>query len=267
MEFAQRYADSPAFKGISLRLMTWANPGLNNFHSLDWGYEDFTVGLFEKETNIKVPVDSSSPDRFKRRYEWLCANAKAEGIGWRCSKIAEIYTEICQQIQKVRPDLVVYSDVFGGFKNWREAGLAPDLLGHIEGLQIVQANSGYGRRAYTYRGPLADAKLRDNLICPERLLGFDSPLTGNSFLFGAGYFEATEVVIPPESLGYPEGTKRTWMSGVVNPPHPPNWRGSSHSSHHHGWSAPRAYPASPLAADINHLCRQRRLPRCTRHPV
>jgi len=197
--------------------MTWANPGLNNFHSIEWGYEDSTVELFEKETGIKVPADASSPDRFKARYEWLCANAKAEWVAWRCRKIAEIYAEICGRLRKVRPDLVVYSDVFGGFKDWREAGLDPELLGRIEGLQIVQADSGYGRRAYTYLGPLADARLRDSLIRPERLLGFDSPLTGNAFLFGAEYFEATEVVVTPESLGYPEGTPRTWMSGVVNP--------------------------------------------------
>lgn len=216
-EFARRYADTPAFKGISLRLMTWANPGLNNFHSLDWGYDDFTLALFEKETGIRVPSSPDASNRFHARYDWLCTHAKAQWIAWRCQKIAEIYRDICACVRKVRPDLVVYSDVFTGFENWQEAGLDPALLTTIEGLQMVQADSSYGRRAYTYRGPLADAKLRDSLIDPKRLLGFDSEQSGNAFLFGAGYFEATEVVIPPEALGYPAGTPRTWMSGVVNP--------------------------------------------------
>jgi hypothetical protein len=43
------------------------------------------------------------------------------------------------------------------------------------------------------------------------------PRGASAFLFGSAYFEATEVVIPPELLGFPAGTTRTWMSGVVNP--------------------------------------------------
>lgn len=49
---AGRYKDSPAFRGVCLRLMSWVDPGLNNFRSLDWGCDDYTVGLFEKETGL-----------------------------------------------------------------------------------------------------------------------------------------------------------------------------------------------------------------------
>src|SRR5262249_34279043 len=55
-ELAQRYRDSPAFAGISVRLWQWANPGLNHFHSLDWGYGELDFGLFAKETGVAPPA-------------------------------------------------------------------------------------------------------------------------------------------------------------------------------------------------------------------
>src|SRR5215472_10788841 len=46
VELAKRYADSPAFAGVSVRLWQWANPGLDHFHSLDWGYGEVAFGRF-----------------------------------------------------------------------------------------------------------------------------------------------------------------------------------------------------------------------------
>ena len=55
-ELADRYKDSPAFKGVALRLMAWQFASWQTFPSIHYGYEDYTVQLFEKETGIKVPV-------------------------------------------------------------------------------------------------------------------------------------------------------------------------------------------------------------------
>ena len=61
-----RYKDSQALRGVSLRLINWQNTGLNNFLSLDWGYDDLTVGLFEKETGISTGVKTDdNPQRFR----------------------------------------------------------------------------------------------------------------------------------------------------------------------------------------------------------
>ncbi len=213
-EFADRYKDSPAFRGVSLRLMAWANPGLNNFHSLDWGYDDLTVGLFEKETGLSTGARADDPKRFRARYDWLTANARGAWIAWRCRKIAELHAAIRDRVRRARPDLTVYLNNFGF---GQEAGIDPQLLGALGGVVLVHAGHAYGRRAYTYEGPLADPERRDRLLDPAALFALRSAEGRTAFLFGAGYFEATERVVPPESLGFPEGTKRTWMSGVVNP--------------------------------------------------
>ncbi|MFA6293046.1 MAG: hypothetical protein WC637_14760, partial [Victivallales bacterium] len=214
-EFVDRYKDSPSLQGVSLRLMTWVNPALNNFHSLDWGYDDYTIGLFEKETGINIPVKTAGADRFKARHAWLMANAKDKWITWRCEKIADLYRKICERVKKARPDLCVYSGIFGGFPNdLRETGIDTKLLTAIDGVRLVNALHGYGRRQHSEMGTQSE---RDNLLSPAVLNALCSPGKLSGYLFGAGYFEATEAVVPPEAIGLPANSKRTWMSGVVNP--------------------------------------------------
>ena len=100
-EFVDRYKDSQALRGINLRLMKWSNTGLNNFLSLDWGYDDLTVGLFEKETGISTGVNTDdNPQRFHARYDWLMAHARDPWIEWRCRKIADIYTRIRDRVRR-----------------------------------------------------------------------------------------------------------------------------------------------------------------------
>ena len=214
-EFAERYKDSPAFRGVSLRLMGWANPALNNFHSLDWGYDDLTVGLFEKETGLRTGVKPDDPRRFSLRHEWLMANAREKWIDWRCEKIAQLFAAARDRVRQSRPDLKVYANHCGDLD--RESGIDPQRLGALDGVVLVNARHGYGRRAYTYEGYLADTVMRWNLLDPAALASTRGPDGRAAFLFGSGYFEAVEQVVTPEALGFPKGTKRTWMSGVVNP--------------------------------------------------
>ncbi len=214
-EFVDRYKDSKALKGVCLRLMGWCNPGLNNFHSLDWGYDDYTVGLFEKETGKKIPVDAGDTQRFRKRYDWLIANAKEDWIEWRCKKITALYAKIAERVRQARPDLAVLSNFCMPEQEDapREAGIDPMELQAIPGVILV-GGVAYGRRM---GDEMAVQKMRDGLLDPVALKRFSAPDGRASFLDGAGYFEATEQVVPPESIGFPKETKRTWMSGVVNP--------------------------------------------------
>ncbi len=214
-EFAERYADSPAFRGVSVRLMGWANPALNNFHSLDWGYDDYTVGLFERETGVDVPVEKGGPMRFKERHDWIMSRAKEKWIAWRCEKITEIHRDIRDVLRAVRKDIMLYVSNNGeGFG--REGGVDLASLGKIEGVVVVNG-APYGRRNYTYKGPLSDAKLRDNMLKPAFYDSGRMSDGSTAFLYGAGYFEATRLVVPNPLLGFPELKKKVWMSGVVNP--------------------------------------------------
>jgi len=101
-EIAKRYGRFPAFKGIAITL--WA-PTIVWFGSLRAGYDDYTVGSFEKETGVKVPVESNLPNRFSRRFEFLTSNCRKLWIDWRCRKIRDLLTKIRDSLTAVRPDL------------------------------------------------------------------------------------------------------------------------------------------------------------------
>ncbi len=216
-EFVDLYKDSPAFKGVSLRVMNWKNPGLNNFHSLAWGYDDYTVGLFEKETGISLPVDAGDTARFAKRHDWLMANAKSEWIDWRCLKITEIYAKIAARVQQARPDLVVFSNYMPthemeGNADSREFGIDPARLQAIPGVVLV-GNATYGR----VPGDMRAQKMRDPILEPAVIRRLANPEGRCAFMNTAYYMEATGVVAPPRALGFPADTKTGWMSGVINP--------------------------------------------------
>jgi hypothetical protein len=224
-ELADRYKDSPAFTGVSLRLMQWSNPTLNNFDSLDWGYDDFTVGLFVKETGTKVPGPLSSPDGrvtpqiAQARYQWIMANAREAWIAWRCRKIAELYTRIRDRLRQARPDLKLYTTIHprnyrSDPAGWREAGVEVRLLGAIDGVVPIDASYYYGRGD-------ADVSrtqpLRDALIDPAQLTAYRAANRQGAFLSGAYYLEQTEAVLPPAAIGFTANTRLTWTSGVGTP--------------------------------------------------
>jgi len=213
-EFAERYKDSPALAGVSLRLMSWANPALNNFHSLDWGYDDLTVERFEKETGLTVPVPKDAPDRFARRHIWLTGQAREKWVSWRCDAMTALHREILARLRRARRDLKLFLNVFDLRE---EAGIDIRRLASIDGIEVIDSPHGYGRRDFTYQGGLSDQANRDGLLDPASL-GRLRAITGRSaLLFGAGYFEATEKVAPPAKLGWPADMKHGWMSGVANP--------------------------------------------------
>lgn len=224
-ELVDNYRDSPALLGVSLRLMQWQNPTLNNFHSLDWGYDDYTIGLFQKETGLTVPGAPGDAARFRKRYEWLMANARERWISWRCDKIAQLYTRIRDRVREARPDLKVFSSVFDGYDNYpkdfgtswlRGAGIDTKILSRIDGVVLVNALHAYGRRD-NREDDLVIQTVRDNLLSPDVLHSMIKTNSNGVFLSYSRYFEALPYIVPPQELGFPATTKRTMMSAVINP--------------------------------------------------
>ena len=213
-ELADRYKDSPAFAGVSLRCMSWTNPSLNNFHSLDWGYDDLCVGRFERDTGVDVAVAPHGPGRFAQRHDWLMKHARQRWIDWRCEKVAELHRAVVARVRRARKDLVVYVTLFDLGK---EAGLDAARLSAIDGLVPINCRHSYGRQARTYEGYLADQAMRDKLLDPVLLRSTCGASGAAGFLFGARYFEATERVLKPTDMGLPAEGKAKWVSGVVNP--------------------------------------------------
>lgn len=73
---------------------------------LEWGFEDITVALFEKETKTKIPVDAKDPDRFAKRYQWIMNNAKEPWLHWRCQKMRDLRLAILERTRSHRKDLI-----------------------------------------------------------------------------------------------------------------------------------------------------------------
>ena len=128
-ELAARYRDSPALKGIALRLMAWQFASWQTFPSIHYGYEDYTVQLFERETGIKVPVAFDAADRFEQRYRWLMANAYEKWVDWRCEKIYRYHRRLAAILTAARSDLKLYLDCFSPnfaedytLSDWEEKG-------------------------------------------------------------------------------------------------------------------------------------------------
>ncbi|MFX0100725.1 MAG: hypothetical protein ACFFCS_14210 [Candidatus Hodarchaeota archaeon] len=100
-EIGERYKEYPAFKGISINMyastITW-------FGSIRLGYDDYTIGLFEKETGIKVPVKPTGKARFHKRYAYLLKHHEDTWISWRCEKIKELNMKIRDLLQHIRDD-------------------------------------------------------------------------------------------------------------------------------------------------------------------
>ena len=162
-ELADRYKDSPAFKGVSIRLLFgWTFAGWQSYQSIDWGYEDYTVALFEKETGTRIPVDREDPQRFRKRHDWLMTNAYRKWVDWRCQKIHQYHHRLAQTLRTGRPDSRLY--LFGcGWpsgtsgdgspaKALRERGLDPDLYASDP---LIVA---YGGRGYPDGGNRGDDK-------------------------------------------------------------------------------------------------------------
>lgn len=105
------YGAHPAFAGIDLWFLKKITPW--SFGSLDYGYGDFTVDLFEQESGIQLGLKADLPDRFSQRYELLTGKYRTEWLAWRARKTTELVAEIDKRMREVRSDLSLYLTLGG----------------------------------------------------------------------------------------------------------------------------------------------------------
>ena len=69
------------------------------------GYDDFTVGLFERECGVSLGVDDKGPKRFAARYDRIHADGGllAKWRDWRFAKIAEANRKMAAAVQSRTP--------------------------------------------------------------------------------------------------------------------------------------------------------------------
>lgn len=161
-ELAGMLADTKSFDGISLRVSTgWQPSGLTGLFSADWGYGDWTMREFTKDTGMDVPGEAGSPDRFKERHDFLMSDAnRSVWLAWRTARIKAFYRRIRDAIAAVAPGRELYVNWWpSGFVSderkaveMKECGVDPDDWRNEDGITFhSSATALYGRRYFTPR--------------------------------------------------------------------------------------------------------------------
>lgn len=213
-ELADKVGDSPAFAGFSSRLMSWVWQSWNGLPSLNWGYGDWTIAQFEKDTGVKVPGAAGDPERFAQRFAFLTAAAQREKwLAWRCARMTDFYRRLRDRLRQANPQAVLYLPyygdaeqgmdlIFGSFSQTpdgalREIGIDLAALRREPGIALMP-QAGFGRRNSS---PVADAKsVQDEYVdSVHKGLGAGRERT---FGYGNAYFEV-HTAVPIDKLGFP----------------------------------------------------------------
>ena len=194
-ELADQLRDCPSFAGISCRLMLdWQWAGFNALPGLKYGYDDFTVALFEKETGIEVPLQRDDPARFRRRFDFLTGSQKERWLAWRCEKIFDLHKRLLKRIRQARPGAQLFLTYFGPstravlatdtLGQMREVGMDPARYAAEPGIVVIQGGM-YGRR---YSTPLADAQVIEPSLYDRQAIDI-SKWGGRGRCMYTAYFE------------------------------------------------------------------------------
>jgi len=162
-DWIDAYANNPGFAGIHLDLgVSWG--GLPQADSLSFGriyggYGDYTVGLFEKETGIKVPGEPGDPNKCGKRYKFLTSGGmRKKWIDWRCRQIRDkVVMPLFRMLRSKRRDLVLQiglgaSPDVGLIKtgtkiSWndaaKECGIDVDMYKNIPGITFVRHGTSF----------------------------------------------------------------------------------------------------------------------------
>ncbi|MFZ2656925.1 MAG: hypothetical protein WAX69_18470 [Victivallales bacterium] len=120
----RQYGKYPAFAGVRTRQWDWPSELDCWFFDDKLGCDDFTVGLFCKETGCKLGPVAGDEAAFKARRQKLFSDYREAWLSWRCQKVLSLREEMLNALRKYSPDARLFSD--GVFN--REGGLDPALL-------------------------------------------------------------------------------------------------------------------------------------------
>ncbi|MEI6071969.1 MAG: malectin domain-containing carbohydrate-binding protein [Verrucomicrobiae bacterium] len=118
-EIHDRYDKLDAVEGMFLVAGAWWAPGFlvgsycNDLSDTDVGYDDYTVGLFEKESGLDLKIAPKDTTRFQKRYDKLMSDYRPMWLRWRAVKIREFIDRIAAVIGTGtnKWDLSVYSSM------------------------------------------------------------------------------------------------------------------------------------------------------------
>jgi hypothetical protein len=96
--------DQPSFAGVGFAL--WPSSPMQAGAKLVTSFDDWSLGEFARSTGAKLPGDPKSPERFKRRADWILGDParKAAWIRWRCDCMTRFYAEAARHLAAAGPE-------------------------------------------------------------------------------------------------------------------------------------------------------------------
>ncbi|MCF6177685.1 MAG: hypothetical protein L3J71_18165, partial [Victivallaceae bacterium] len=90
------YQATGGVDGLFMVSGSWWLPTFSVLNSLpdEVGYGDLTVGLFEKESGIKLAVKRNSPNRFEQRFKLLTGKYRKRWMQWRTRKVLDFFKAV-----------------------------------------------------------------------------------------------------------------------------------------------------------------------------
>ncbi|MEI6420935.1 MAG: LamG-like jellyroll fold domain-containing protein [Lentisphaerota bacterium] len=175
-EVLRRFSKSPAFAGVYL----WSLP--IKFGSMDQGYDDYSIGLFEKETGIHVPATSGN-GRFAERYAFLTGEKRSEWLAWRASKVTAFIHEIATLVSSAKNDCMTYVSII------QPEGKMTTLVESetLDAKQYVYENNGINFQELGKRNDIAITPLRRCNAGDWKRWWDNSNSLDNEFLFSDAY--------------------------------------------------------------------------------
>jgi hypothetical protein len=215
-ELADQLGDTASFAGMSGRIENWQWNGHYALTSLNWGYEDWTVGEFSKDTGIAVPGDKADPQRFEKRYRFLTsADMKPKWVEWRKARVTDYLLRLSARIRKAKKDVVFYLCGDANVDEMHAPSIPGDMTARLDEMGIDRAalakhpgiailpTGGYGRgKTRTY---LTDQTKYDEFLNTEYVETGHNPVSGFAHF---GVYQEWADEFPLGKLGMP--MKRWW---------------------------------------------------------
>jgi len=212
------YGDQKGWKGIEIQINEALGPCWMTLDGDPYfaSYDDHTIGLFGKETHVRIPVAANDPKRFSKRYQWLIANPKPKQkwTDWRCRKLTEVYEWVRDRVKSTRPDLkfVLYTQAhsymdpkpsdkekFASVLDYaRRGGLDLERIKKDKGIVLAKSVSAI----------LAGDKVRRRMARSESLISPFANDAHSAIGMRIGWLEAQ--VIAPEGWVVPETRPESW---------------------------------------------------------
>jgi len=140
--------------------------------SLDWGYDDYTVNKFSRETGIKVPKN------LKDRYPYLTNEKRDEWLKWRSEQVTNVVKMVRSVLDRYNPELKLYLGIDQDPENYTNHGLDLEAIKKIPNVSFSVV-----RNPTTYRHGFFWGKAESTLN--EDLYNYHNKDIANYFINGA----------------------------------------------------------------------------------